>query len=62
MDVTKLENFDLKVLHLSKNYLVVNKCFDLVMNDNNPERVSLANLLKLKYPDLYDGKFTVRLL
>ncbi len=57
--LAKMENLELEVLHLSKNFLVVNKCFDLVMNDNDLERFSLAKLMKIKHPDLFDAKFLV---
>jgi hypothetical protein len=57
--LVKMEDLKLEVLHLSKNYLVVNKCFDLVMNDNDPERFSLAKLMKIKHPELFDSKFLV---
>jgi len=59
LKLMKMEDLKLEVLHLSKNYLVVNKCFDLVMNDNDPERFSLAKLMKVKHPELFDSKFLV---
>ena len=52
-------DFTLKVLHRSENFLAVDKNFDLVMNDDDPERFSLAKLLKRDLPELYDDKFAV---
>ena len=52
-------SFDLKVLHRSENFLAVDKNFDLVMNDDDPERFSLAKLLKRELPELYNHKFAV---
>ena len=52
-------SFVLKVLHRSENFLAVDKNFDLVMNDDDPERFSLAKLLKRELPDLYNHKSAV---
>ena len=52
-------DFTLKVLHRSENFLAVDKNFDLVMNDDDAERFSLAKLLKRDLPELYDDKFAV---
>lgn len=47
----------LRVLYQSSNFLVVDKCFDIVMNDNNPDRDSLTKLVQKNFPELYDKKF-----
>ena len=52
-------SFVLKVLHRSENFLAVDKNFDIVMNDDDPERFSLAKLLKRELPELYNHKFAV---
>ena len=55
-----ISNHSLKVILRSENFLVVDKNFDLVMNDNDPERFSLAKLIKRELPDLYDDQFLVK--
>ncbi len=51
--------FQLKILHKSENFLVVDKNYDLVMNDDDPDRFSLAKLLKRELPDLYNENYAV---
>jgi len=34
----------LEVLYLSENFLVINKPYDVAINSNDPERVSVENL------------------
>ena len=51
--------FPLTILHRSENFLVVDKNYDLVMNDDDPDRFSLAKLLKQELPDLYDASYAV---
>jgi len=53
------DNFVLKILYRSENFLVVDKNFDLVMNDDDPERFSLAKLIKRELPELYNDRFVV---
>jgi hypothetical protein len=53
------DNFRLKVIHQSANFLAVDKNFDLVMNDNDPDRMSLAKLIRRDLPELYNDKLTV---
>ena len=51
--------FQLKILHRSENFLAIDKNYDLVMNDDDPDRFSLAKLLKRELPDLYDDSYAV---
>ena len=53
------DSIKLKIIHQSANFLVIDKAFDLVMNDNDPERFSLAHLIKRELPQLYDDKYEV---
>ena len=41
-ETVKESDFKLKVVHQSDNFLVIDKNFDLVLNDNDPLRFSLA--------------------
>ena len=56
------DKFELRVLHRSDHFLAVDKPYDLVMNDDDPDRFSLAHLLKRELPDLYNDSFAVSLL
>lgn len=42
----------LEVLHKSENFLVVNKDFDVVLNTENPARLSVFGQLAHKFPEL----------
>eukprot|EP00095_Tigriopus_kingsejongensis_P012111 maker-scaffold97_size377342-snap-gene-0.17 protein:Tk12111 transcript:maker-scaffold97_size377342-snap-gene-0.17-mRNA-1 annotation:"rna pseudouridylate synthase domain-containing protein 1" len=48
---------DIHILHQSPNYLVVSKPYDLIINANEPSRMSLHNSLALKCPDLTNDKY-----
>lgn len=54
--------FELKVLHRSENFLAIDKDFDLVMNDDDPERFTLASLIKRDLPGLYNHKYAVSII
>ena len=46
---------ELKVLYQSKNYIVVDKNFDLKINsDDDTDKVTVATQLAEKFPDLAD--------
>ena len=46
----------LQILHRSKNFICVNKPFDVVVNDNDLERESVMNLLKDQCPGTSNPK------
>lgn len=50
------ENKDLEVLHVSQNFIIVNKMFDIAINSNTPETqpVTIATMLNYRFPHLYD--------
>lgn len=47
---------DLEVLHISSNYVVVNKQWDIAVNTDTPDKhpVNVASQLAYKFPHLYD--------
>ena len=49
----------LQILHRSVNYLVINKPFDLVMNSDDPQRISLHSLMKEQFPEAVNNKLKV---
>ena len=59
MNVESEADHSLKVIYRSENFLVVDKNFDLVMNDDDPDRFSLAKLIKRELPELYDDQYSV---
>jgi hypothetical protein len=59
MNVESESDHSLKVIYRSENFLVVDKNFDLVMNDDDPDRFSLAKLIKRELPELYDDQYSV---
>eukprot|EP00088_Acartia_fossae_P039563 TRINITY_DN4118_c0_g1_i11.p1 TRINITY_DN4118_c0_g1~~TRINITY_DN4118_c0_g1_i11.p1 ORF type:complete len:287 (+),score=-3.80 TRINITY_DN4118_c0_g1_i11:83-943(+) len=48
----------LEILHKSEHFIVVNKDFDVVINSNDPERLSIYRQLSYKYPELANEKLT----
>ena len=48
-EIIKEADFKLKVVHQSSNFLVIAKNFDLVMNDNDPQRFSLAKVVHIAF-------------
>lgn len=52
------ENTDLKVLHISENFLLVNKQCDIPVNSDTPDvhPVTVATMLNHKFPHLYDAR------
>ena len=51
---------DLSVVHLSDNFLVVDKPPDLIINSDDPDRDSVYLRLQRQFPDLADtSKYAV---
>lgn len=56
MGCKEAENCDLSVLHLSENFVIVNKQFDIPINTDTPDvyPVTVATQLDFKFPHLSD--------
>ena len=50
---------ELRILHQSTNFLVVDKPFDLIINSDDPERQSLHSMLSQKFPELVNPDLKV---
>jgi len=46
------ETEKLRILHQSKHFIVIDKPFDVIINSDEPDRVSVHSLLKDQFPDL----------
>lgn len=56
MNIPERTDEDINVLHMSENFLVVNKQWDIAINSDTPNvhPVTIATQLKYKFPNLYD--------
>ena len=57
-DETK-ETEKLRILHQSKHFIVIDKPFDVIINSDEPDRVSVHSLLKDQFPDLTNDNLKV---
>ena len=46
----------LEILHKSKNYIVVNKPYDMIINTDDVERESVSKLLKSQLPETFNNQ------
>ena len=53
------ETQKLRILHQSKHFIVIDKPFDVIINSDEPDRVSVHSLLKDKFPDLTNDNLKV---
>ena len=53
------ETEKLRILHLSKHFIVIDKPFDVIINSDEPDRVSVHSLLKDQFPDLTNDNLKV---
>ena len=53
------ETEKLRILHQSKHFIVIDKPFDVIINSDEPDRVSVHSLLKDQFPDLTNDNLKV---
>ena len=53
------ETEKLRILHQSKHFIVIDKSFDVIINSDEPDRVSVHSLLKDQFPDLTNDNLKV---
>ena len=54
------ETQKLRILHQSKHFIVIDKPFDVIINSDEPDRVSVHSLLKDQFPGLTNDNLKVR--
>ena len=53
------ETEKLRILHQSKHFIVIDKPFDVIINSDEADRVSVHSLLKDQFPDLTNDNLKV---
>ena len=49
----------LEILHFSPHFIAINKPFDVIMNSDDPERISVAKMLSQQLPETANAKLKV---
>ena len=53
------KNEKLRILHHSEHFIVVDKPFDVIINSDEHDRISVHSLLKEQFPDLSNENLKV---